>query len=97
MKLSYIQAFYKLISFFEVFFCFATSTHYHVYTDKRIGHKRFNILYLLGKKSCIITTAHQLQDFIATRLKWNMEMRHETFRLRYEFYNLVCKQVWLDR
>ena len=66
------------------------------YTDESIGQQSAHPCNLLREERCIITAMHQFQHLIATRLQRNMEMWHETARLRNILNYLICNEVGLN-
>ena len=59
-------------------------------------HKRFNLLHFVRKKLTVIFTFHNTQHFVGSRLKRNMEVRHNMTTVHYKFNNFVGQQVWLN-
>ena len=66
MQLCHIQSGNELISLFKIRFRLPARTYYYIDPDKSIGHHFLDFLYFRSEEGCIITTAHQLQHFIAT-------------------------------
>ena len=97
VQLCHIQSGNKLISLFKILFRLSASTYNHIDSDKGIRHHFLDFLYFRGKKSRIITTAHQFQHFIATGLQRDMKMRHKSTGTGNELDDFISQQIGLDR
>ena len=97
MKLADGKRLDKGITLFEKFACLATHTCHHIHADERIGQGSSDKFDLMGKKSGVVSTAHQAQDFIGSCLQRDVEMRSETSALVcYPPNHLVGDEVRLD-
>ena len=93
VQLGHVQSGNKPISLLKKLRSLATSTHNHIHANESIRHNLFDFLHLRCKKSRIITTTHQFQNFITPRLQRNMEMWHKTTGMGYKLNNFIRKQI----
>ena len=97
MKLRHIQTLNKPVCLLKVFFRFSTRSYNHVHTDKGIRHHFLYPFHFRSKQRRIISSAHQFQHFITTRLQRNMEMRHKPLGTGYKLNDFVRQQVRFNR
>ena len=93
MQLRYVEPCEEFICLFKELLALAAGTNNHIHTNECIGQQFAHPCDLLREELCIVTAVHKLEHLVTTRLQRNVEMRHETARLRNILYYLIGNEV----
>ena len=96
MELRNVQSLDKPVGIFKIFVRLAACANDDIHTDESIWHHFLHLADFVCEERRVVASVHEAQHVVGTALERNVEVWHESPRLRTIFNDFVRQQIRFD-